>query len=192
MKKQSLLYIRNNPSLLTAVGFGLSGLPCLLAYDAGDVIPAILISGSVGGVCLAYVTKRRDSTVLAMFGFGSAFLIGGIVAGGSLILLAERSLSFFGFYTMYILGFGIAGLLSAAFTRSQLISITNSAVSFIVGSLVGGVAIGVLGELAGRRAALTSTIGLLITTAVGGALAGAVSESLDTQEQAESKNATPR
>jgi hypothetical protein len=189
-----LPYIRKHPSLLTAAGFGLGGLPLILIWGVGGMIPAILVSGAVGGVLLAYLTKRRDLTVLAMFGFGSAFLVGGMISGGGLILLIERSLPFFSFYTMYVVGFGIAGLLSSAFTRSRLLSVANSMVSFVVGGLVGGVVIGVLVELVGRKNALMGAIGLFITTTVGGALAGAVSasESLSTEEGAESHQATPR
>src|SRR5690349_15028913 len=102
MKKHLLLYLTNNPSLLTAIAFGLGSLPLMLIEDQGGTIPAILVSGAVGGICLAYVTRRRDLTVRAMFGFGSAFLVGGMIAGGGLILLVETSVTFFGFYTMYI------------------------------------------------------------------------------------------
>jgi len=194
MKTDPLRYIRNHPSLLAAAGFGLGGLPLILIWGVGGMIPAILVSGAVGGILLAYVTKRRDLTVLAMFAFGSAFLVGGMISGGGLILLIERSLPFFSFYTMYVVGFGIAGLLSSVFTRSRLISIINGLIAFIVGSLVGGVAIAVLGEVVGEKNPLTSSIGLFLTTTVGGALAGAVSESesLNTEEGAESHQATPR
>ena len=184
MKQRLLLYIKHHPPLFTATGFGLAGLPCLLVWDAGGIIPGILISGAVGGICLAYVTNRRDSTVLAMFGFGSAFLFGGMISGGGLILLAERSLSFLGFYAMYILGFGIAGMLAAAFTRSQLMPVANSSVCFIVGSVVGGAAAGIIAEFAGRKSALAGMMGLLITNVVGGGLAGAVSEPSEPEEGA--------
>jgi hypothetical protein len=185
MKKSLFLYCSANPSLLTAIGFGMGTLlSVLLLWDVTIAFPGMILGGAGGGIALAYVTNRRDFTILALFGFSTAFLTGSFFSGAGFIL-APTYRPFFYFYCIYIFGFVISGILGALFTGSKFISVKNSAISFIVGSILGGAVIGVLRELPGIQNWLVGIIGIFITNVTGGALSGATSKPFDTEVREE-------
>jgi hypothetical protein len=186
-KKSLLLYCSANPSLVTAIGFGLGTLlSVLLLWDVTIAVPGMIFGGAGGGIALAYVTNRRDFTILALFGFSTAFLTGGLFSVTGFIL-APTYKPFFYFYFTYILGFVISGILSALFTGSKFISVKNSTISFIVGSILGGAVIGVLRELPGTKNWLVAIVGIFVTNVTGGALSGATSKPLDREVREEIK-----
>jgi hypothetical protein len=175
-KKNPLLHSSANPWLLTATGFGVGSLlSLLLLLDAAMAVPGIIAGGAIGGVSMAYATGRREAAARALWEFGAAFLIGGIFSGLG-IILANISAPFFYFYSWYVSGFVISGTLSALFTRSRFISVRNSALSFLVGSLIGGVAIALFRDLIAMESPLASLTGVFITNVIAGALCGATSK----------------
>lgn len=186
VKTYSWPTINTNPSLSVAIGFGLGGaVNCLFLFLSWDLTTAWIgagIAGAIGGAFLAHSRNSRRSAMLAAVRYFLGFLIGGVISGTVLVVLLEMghdtTFSFFEFYFCFVLGFSIAGAVSAAFTRSQPISVGNSTICFLVGSAVGGVAVGVLFNSPMGKPYIAA-IGLLVTYVVGGALSGAVSEYSD-------------
>lgn len=165
--------------LLTAAGFGAGSLLSLLMLlDATLAVPGIIAGGAFGGVSLAQVTDRRKATVRTLVGFGAAFLIGGIISGLGLILISIGA-PYLYFYSWYIFGFVISGSLSALFTGSQLISVKNGLISFLIGSILGGATIQALLAFTKMEHSVVAIIGIFITNLIGGALCGATSESFE-------------
>lgn len=188
--KESLpLYHNTNPSLLTAIGFGAGSLPSLLLLlGPAIIIPGIISGGALGGLALAYAGQRRSVTLRTMFAFGTAFLIGGSFSGLGIFVeqistAPGSSFASFEFYLLYISGFVISGVLSALLTRSQFISVKNSAIAFVIAGTVGGVVIDVLNKVIWPKNALIYVIGLFITNVIGGAFCGAVLESTPAEPQ---------
>ncbi len=180
----------SNPSFYVAMGFGVGGGAHCLFLLAWSLVPAVLgmgIAGAIGGAALAYRSNRRRSLTVPAIGYGFGFLVGGFFSVSMLAILLETyndsvSFSFFEFYLLYVLGFCIAGAIGAAFTRPPLVSVANSTICFLVGSAVGGIAVGVLlGSPVGKP--YIAAIGLFITYLVGGALTGAVLEFSDEEIQ---------
>lgn len=182
IKESPPLYRKANPSLLGAIGFGVGSLLSLiLLLDSAIAIPGIISGGVGGGAALAYATQRRSATVRAMFGYGAAFLIGGIFSGLGIIVAQisaapGTSSGSFGFYLLYISGFVISGVLSALFTGSQFISVKNSAIAFVIAETVGGIVIDVLRKLTGPYTIFVGIVGLFITNVIAGVICGAVLE----------------
>jgi hypothetical protein len=189
--KKSHLLSGVKPWLVTATGFGGGSLlSLLLLLDAAMAVPGIISGGAIGGLSMAYASGRREDAARALWGFGAAFLIGGIFSGLG-IILANISAPFFYFISWYVSGFVLSGTLSALFTRSRFITVKNSAISFLVGSLFGVAAIAVLGEFTAMESSLANVIGIFITNAIAGALCGATSEGFAAVAPAELKQGEP-
>jgi hypothetical protein len=185
MKTSSLFNPGARPWLLPAAGFGAGSLlSLLLLLDASIAVPGIIAGGAAGGVSLAQVTNRRETAVRAMFGFGAAFLIGGIISGLGIILRTIGAPELH-FYSWYLSGFVISGSLSALFTRSQFISVKNAVISFLIGSVIGGATIQALVGFTGMEGSVASITGIFITNLIGGGLCGATSEPFDAVAQEE-------
>ena len=191
--------IRNTHfSVYSALSFAVASIPVWLflfvlksiALDIdhltimGFVSSVILIgvSGAIAGTALTYLGNRHDSSLVAGLRFGAGFTVGGLFIVLSFIILHlylsnESALNaFFPFLFPFVIGFAIAGGISAGLTSSRFISVTNGAISFLIGSSVGGiVAIGIC-YWQGNKNNLGISVGLIIAYIFGGALFGAVSD----------------
>lgn len=140
------------------------------------------ISGSIAATALIYPGNCHRSSLVAGLGFGAGFTVGGLFIALSFVILsfylsAEGALNaFFPFFFPFIIGFTIAGGASAGLTRSRFISVTNGAISFLIGSSVGGIVTIGICHWQGNKHNLGMSIGLITAYLLGGALFGAVSE----------------
>ena len=167
-----------NTPLFVGIGFGIGGIvQCLLFLflNASLYIITMGVVGAIGGAFLAYRSTPRRSAILAALSYGLGLLLGGSISVVSLTLFLEKgtdpALPFLYFYFLFILGFCIAGATSAALIRPRLVPVATSTICFLVGSGVGGAAIGVLFGSPMSRACIAGT-GLLITEVVSGAISG--------------------
>lgn len=167
-----------NTPLFVGIGFGIGGLlQCLFLplLNASLSIVSMGVVGAIGGAFLASRSTPRRSEIRTAVSYGLGLLLGGSISVASLMFFLEAgtdpSLPFLYFYFLFILGFCIAGATSAALINPRLIPVVASTICFLVGSGVGGAAIGVLFGSPMSRLGIAGT-GLLITEVVSGAISG--------------------
>ena len=185
-------------SICSALSFGGASIPVWLflfvlksiALDidnltiTGFISSVILIgiSGAIAGTALTYLGNRHSSSLVVGLGFGAGFTVGGLFIVLSFIILylylsRESALdAFFPFFFPFIIGFTMAGGASAGLTSSRFISVKNGAISFLIGSSVGGVVTIGICLWQGNKNNLGISIGLITAYIFGGALFGAVSK----------------